>query len=425
MLKSRNNMASFSAKERLIANMLSAFPGFKQTVKKVYITLNAILYKKSYKEKVFVDGEGIKTIWNGEEESFFGYYDKCPENSRGDVLVHLTKYKTSKTPSADHSIKIAVIRNDGQQIVIGETYSYNWQQGARAMWLTDDLVIFNAFEQDKYVAKVYNIKDNRIVKIYNRPIQETNGKDYFLSINYRRIMSVRPDYGYRNLQPLSVPELKCLDDAGIVKVDFATGKEVVLHSMDEILNVSTKEIFSKCIHVVNHLMVSPKGTGLVFVHRYYEGKRRHDRLMYSDSKNLTCLLDDDMVSHYCWLNDDCLFGYVRVNRTDGFYTINVKTGKIVPCEALNSLRNGDGHPSYYDGKIVVDTYPDKSRMQHLMILDIETQKVIQIAEVFQSVRYMNETRCDMHPRFGYNGKSVYFDSVYSGKRTLNKVFLSD
>lgn len=418
-------MAGFSKKERLIANLLSAFPGLKQAIKKTYITLNAILYKKNYIEKVFVAGESIKTLWQGEEESFFGYYDKCPENSKGDVLIHLSDYKTTNIPSSSHPIKIAVVLKDGHSKIIGQSLSYNWQQGARAMWLTDDLIIYNAFESGKYVSKVYSLNSGQVVKTFNRPVQEARGTEYFLSINYQRIMAVRPDYGYRNLPPLSDDELKRFEDADIIKVDYATGKETVLHSMEEIVQVNPKEIFSKCIHVVNHLMLSPEGTGLVFVHRYYEGKRRHDRLMYSDGHNLRCILDEEMVSHYCWLNEDSLFGYVRVKGNDGFYTIHVKTGEVVPCDSLNTLHYGDGHPTHYQGRIVVDTYPDKSRMQHLMLLDISSQKVKEIVEVFQSVKYMNQTRCDMHPRFGRDGDSIYFDSVYSGKRTLNKVFLNN
>ena len=292
-------MAGFSAKERFIAKMLSAFPGVKQAVKKAYITVNALLYKKNYIEKVFVEGSCIDTIYKGSEESFFGYYDKCPENSKGDVIVHLTDYNTLNNPSASHSIKIAIVHSDGRQEVIGETFSYNWQQGARAMWLTDDLVLYNAFEEGKYVARVYSMREKKVIKTFNCPVQEARGIDYFLSINYRRIMAVRPDYGYRNMSPLNEAELKGFDNAGILKVDYASGATSILHSMEEIVAVQHKDIFNSCVHVVNHLMLSPLGTGFVFVHRYYEGKRRHDRLMYSDGKSLKCVLADDMVSHYC------------------------------------------------------------------------------------------------------------------------------
>ena len=413
-------MAQFSTKERLIASMLNTFPGVKQFIKKVYIDVNALIYRKKYKEKVLFGNGKIVTIWDGFEESFFGYYDKSPENSKGNVIVHLTEYNTKNIPSASKEIKIAVIRNDGSKQIIGKTSSYNWQQGARAMWLNDDLVAFNVFEQNRYIAVVYSMSAEKVVKILPEPIQDARGTEYYLSINYRRIMEVRPDYGYRNMHVLSKEEMNSFNGAGILKIDYATGKTQEYISMDDIVKISPKPIFDKCFHVVNHLMISPKNTGLIFVHRFYEGKRRHDRLMYFDGKKLCCVLDDDMVSHYCWIDEDNIFGYVRVNGVNGFYTINVKTGKTIPCDVLNSLALGDGHPTFNNGRIIVDTYPDKSRMQHLMMLDIKQQKVIKLLKVYQSVKYMNQTRCDMHPRFSLDGKSVYFDSVYHGKRELCK-----
>lgn len=413
-------MAGFSTTERFIADALSAFPGVKQTIKKVYIRANALVYKKNYIQRVLWSSGEIETPWHGTEESFFGYYDKIPVNSKGDVLMHLTDYNTKNVPSPSHPIKIAIVFNNGKQEVIGETCSYNWQQGARAMWLNNDLVMYNAYENGRYKAVVYSVAEKKVIKSFERPVQEANGQVYYLSINYRRIMAVRPDYGYRNMAPLTKEELNDIYEAGIIKVDYASGEETELIPMEDIFRVSPKAVFTSCVHVVNHLMLSPKATGLIFVHRFYEGKRRHDRLMYYDFKELRCVLDDDMVSHYCWLDEERIFGYVRVNGTDGFYTINVKTGETKPCDALNSLHNGDGHPTYYDGKVIVDTYPDKSRIQHLMMLDLKTQEIKQIVEVYQSVKYMNETRCDMHPRFAKDGKCVYFDSVYNGKRELCK-----
>lgn len=413
-------MAQFSAKERIIANMLSAFPGIKRVVKDVYVRLNAVIYKKNYIEKVLYGEGSIVPLWEGNEESFYGYYDKSPENDKGEIIAHLTSYNTMNVPSASKPIKIVLIHANGENEVVDETCSYNWQQGARTMWLDDDLVMYNAFDGERYIAKVYSQSKKKVIRQFPYPVQDAYGKEYFLSINYRRIMFVRPDYGYRNLQQLTKIDMMGYDDAGIMKVDYATGQATTLYSMEDIVAVEPKDIFKDCFHVVNHLMISPGGTGLVFVHRFYEGKVRHDRLMYSDGKNLTCVLDDDNVSHYCWLDEDHIFGYVRVKGVDGFYTINVKTKQTLACDALNKLETGDGHPSFSNGKIVVDTYPDKSRLQHLMLLDLETQHVDQLLEVYQSVKYMNECRCDMHPRLVNAGKRVYFDTVYKGKRELCK-----
>ena len=101
----------------------------------------------------------------------------------------------------------------------------------------------------------------------------------------------------------------------------------------------------------------------------------------------------------------------------------MNSGKVTVCEELSNLGNGDGHPTCCGKKIVVDTYPDRSRMQHLILFDMETRNVVELLEVFHGLKYMYETRCDMHPRFASDGSGVYFDSVYGGTRALCKVQL--
>ena len=416
-------MAEFTARERLIAGMLSAMPGVKQAVKKVYVSVNALTHRKGYTQKVFMCDAPVSPVYGGEEESFFGYYDKCPANGRGDVLMYLTSHPTRRNPSASLPITVAVSMADGTLKKLDATYAYNWQQGARAQWLTDDLIIYNVFEDNAYKAKVYSLEADSVVRTYDWPVQDAFANEYFLAIDYERIMAVRPDYGYRNRPRLTDEELMSTRDVGIRQVNIATGEVRMLIAMDDIVACDHKEVFDRCVHVVNHLMISPEGRGLIFVHRFYEGKRRHDRLMYWNGADLKVLMDEDMVSHYCWVSEDELFGYMRCGGVNGFFFVNVKTGETRPCAALNVLSHGDGHPTCCGSRIIVDTYPDKSRMQHLMLYDMPSGRVEPIAEVYQSVRYMNQTRCDLHPRFGRDGKSVFFDSVFSGKRQLCKLDL--
>lgn len=127
----------------------------------------------------------------------------------------------------------------------------------------------------------------------------------------------------------------------------------------------------------------------------------------------------------CWINSDKVFGYLRHYGKDGFYFIDTNTNEFTECTTLSNLRSGDGHPSYNKGRIVIDTYPDKSRMQHLYLYDIEENKVFDILELFQNVKYQGESRCDLHPRFSSDGTRIYFDTVYSGKRTLSYIDISN
>ena len=128
--------------------------------------------------------------------------------------------------------------------------------------------------------------ERKIVRWFDYPVQEARGTNYFLSINYRRIMYLRPDYGYRNLPLPTLDEMRDLAHDGIWMVEYDTGDSILLHSLQEIVQCEFKDIFSSCLHKVNHVMINKSGAGFIFIHRYYHGKRRFDRLFYSDFKSL-------------------------------------------------------------------------------------------------------------------------------------------
>lgn len=231
-------------------------------------------------------------------------------------------------------------------------------------------------------------------------------------------MKLRADYGYRNLPPLTNEEMQELSNDGIFMVDFLTKKTIMVHSLKDIVGLDAKPIFADCLHVVNHVMISPKGDGFIFIHRYYLGKRRLDRLIYSDFKQMKVLVDEGMVSHCCWIDDSKILGYFKYDGKDAFYYCNIEDGTIICNHAMSQMGYGDGHPSCYGSLIVFDTYPDRSRMQHLFLYDQKTDAVNHLLEVYQSTAYMNECRCDLHPRFSDDGKQIFFDTVYNGKRQL-------
>ena len=232
-------MGQYSAKERLIASMLSAFPGVKKKVKTIYSYLGYYLSKKNYKECVNTDAVigSIDQIGVEGGESFFGYYDKCPENSKKIIAFHRTQWPTLNNPSAGKGIEIIVRLEDGSERKVGESCSYTWQQGARTQWINDDLLLFNVFDDGCYKSCVYSVTQEKVVKSFNRPVQDSFGTDFFLAINHRRLMSVSPDYGYRNLPLYSNMELADLEHDGIWKVDYSTGNESLMISLKDVVVV--------------------------------------------------------------------------------------------------------------------------------------------------------------------------------------------
>lgn len=420
-------MAQFSNKEKLVASLLGRAPLLKKIIKRAYIALNAILCHKSYQIKTFFDTP-LHTIWEGnpEEETFFGYYDKSPENSGGWVIVHETRMRTTSRPSAAIPISIRLHNmKTGEWRDAGISCAYNWQQGCRAHWIDDDRLIYNVFENGRYASKVYSLSKGGIVAGYPFPIQDSHRNSYFLSINYRRVMRLRPDYGYRNLPPLQDDRMADLGNDGIWKTDFSDGKTILLVSLAEIAAFRPHDSFKGSLHKVNHVMISPDGRRFIFIHRWYgKSGRRHDRLLIYDGGTLRLLADEDMVSHMCWAGNDRLFGFLRHGGVNAFYFIDPDTGVFTPCDSLNRICTSDGHPTYCNGKIAIDSYPDKSRMQHLYLYNPEAGECRELLEAAQSIRYDGETRCDLHPRFSPDGSRIYFDSVFSGRRRLCYIDIS-
>ena len=409
-------MPSFSAIERYVARILSSMPAIKNKIKYLYQAICYLRY--GTKNPQYKSDYSILSVSedNTDCSSFGGYYDR--PTIHGDfVFTHRTTCDTSKKPRKDKDVEVSIYdMKHHKSIHVGNSSSYTWQQGCKTQWLDDDRLIFNVFEDGKYQSCVFSIKENRVVKRFDFPNQDSFKDRFFLSINYRRIMALRPDYGYRNLPLLTKEEMKDVENDGIRIVDFQSGEIRILHSLKDIASVEPKRLFDKCIHVANHLMINKEGSRFIFIHRFYDGKVRHDRLMVSDFKSMKVLVDNDMVSHCHWIDNERIIGYFRYQDKDGFYYCNVVTGEVKCCEVMTALQNGDGHPSCYGDWITFDSYPDKGRMQHLYIYNMVTEQMTHLLEVKHGLKFQGEGRCDLHPRFSADGKYISFDSVMSGKR---------
>ncbi|MBR7889329.1 hypothetical protein J9B83_10280 [Marinomonas sp. A79] len=414
-------MSSFNPVERSIARILAKAPFIKKIVKSAYAHFVFIRNKKPFAHESKFD----LAVISSESESFFGYYDKSPSNKNGLVLCHNTESSaTSGLPNVNSSVNIVLFeKNVFAKKMSIPACAYNWQQGTRLHWLNDELFIYNDFNStdNRYVAKVISTRNLEQEREFELPVQDSFGTDYFLSINYRRLMTLRPDYGYRNLPKMSNEEMNSLDNDGIWRVDYKTGDSTLLVSLAEMCEVQSSPIFSEAVHKANHVMISPNGKRFIFMHRYLIGKRRFDRLFLADAETgeLTLLSDFGMVSHCFWADDNTVLGYMRgPEEVDGYWLLDVNNIEFKAFEHEKLAKYGDGHPHVNGDWFITDTYPDKARMQHLILCNWKTGEVKEIGEFFHGFQFQGESRCDLHPRFSQDGKTVFFDSVFSGERRL-------
>ncbi|WP_417870486.1 glycosyl transferase [Vibrio furnissii] len=409
--------SGFNAFERNVAKFLSSNPKLKQVTKFIYQRLSYMLNRKKY---TYMTKYKINRVCDNESvESFYGYYDKSPENNKGLILVHETKFPTTNKPSAEENISICVY-DRGRKICSVDSNAYNWQQGSRAIWMSDTKFIYNIFDvnSNTYKSQVYCLDKNDVVDTFDLPLQDVFSDEYFLSINYERLMALRPDYGYRNKPMMTDEEIFNIEDIGIDYVNIKTGDIRRIVSINEIINVESTGFK----HKFNHIMISPCGKKFIFMHRMLSSSgQRFDHLyLYCfESSEIKLLSDRGMVSHCCWIDSNKILGYMRGDdNQDSYWFIDLENDKTSSFDADIIRHLGDGHPTYNGGRLVVDNYPDKSRMQSLVLYSFDCQRSEVIAELKHNFRYNLETRCDLHPRLSLTGERVFFDSVYEGKRHL-------
>lgn len=418
----------FNQIERTLAKRLEQFPAVKRTAKLIYQKINYLLFRKTYKYK-----SDYKLIEYGEvgKESFFGYYDKSPENTTKEYVIYQeTEYSTHNLPTPTKEIVVVLfdIRNK-EKIFTYKTSTYNWQQGTKLQWISDYSFIFNYCDiNNNYGAIIVDAKSATIIKQISTPIYDATAK-IVITLNFDRLNKYRPDYGYRNHEN-NTNDILPYNQDGVFSVDLESNQNKLIISIDRLLQNFPIDIpwTNNITHKVNHIMLSPKGDKFIFLHRYFIKGRKFDRLFLSDisGDNIELLSDHNMVSHCCWKGNDYILGFLRrFESGDGYYVIDLKKNQISLIE--NSLLNsyGDGHPSVVNGKMLFDTYPNKSRMKYIKMYDINTNKLESIGEFLESLKYYGETRCDLHPKWNMDGSKIFFDSVHNGIRKLYSISLEN
>ncbi len=393
--------------EQKIHYLLLRYPRIKKLVKRLYQLINVTL---SRKEPLINPVECI--IKDKKHDYFFGYYDKSPwDISDRYIICH----KVVKGAKANTSAEILLIdtKENYRIQIIGQTITWNYQQGSMIQWLGPDYskeIIYNDYQNGKYCAIIYNIvnKTQRIIpsNIYS---VSPNGK-FALSLDFVHLYHLRKSYGY---YPYHLDHnQKC-----IIHIDLDNGKINEIISFSNLLGINFKENMRNAHHKVNHIMINPSGNRFLFLHRWIKNQRKYSRL-YScqcDGSDLFSFMDFDMISHYYWKNDHEIIVFLRHHGNSGYYMLKDQSQDIHPL--WRDLHN-DGHPSYSPDqlRIITDTYPDKKRYSTLYLNNEKDVKVIN--RFYHPFKYDEDHRCDLHPRWNRKGNKISFDGVFEGNRAL-------
>ena len=361
----------------------------------------------------------VRTITRGPKHHWFGYYDKWQFDSTDRFVLGMEVGFEHRSPTAEDVIRIGMVdlENGDEWIELGESSAWGWQQGCMLQWIGESEILWNDREADRYVCRILNVKtkERRTVP---HPIYSVSpdGKSA-VTADFRRINDVRPGYGYVGLPDPHTDDL-APDDSGIFHIDLETGKSDLIVSLEQIANLGEiPKPDPEAKHYFNHLLFNPDGSRFIFLHRWRYPKGNRLTRMFTanpDGSDIRVVDDNGLTSHFIWRDPNHILAYSE-QPSDGKRFYLFEDGGDQKIEVIGGeVLERDGHCTYLPGGewILNDTYPDKNRNQMPHLFHVESGKVVPLGLFHLPKEYTGEWRCDTHPRFSRDGKTVVIDSPH-------------
>jgi len=362
---------------------------------------------------------------------------------------------------------------------IGESDSFNWQQGAMMQWLhgkgNENKVIYNCSRNNQLVAVIHDIETGETKNIDWTIYGITPDGKKSISLNLERSYWCRAYHYQSVVKPIY--DVRVAEDDGIFEIDLENNTVKRIVDIQNVINIDYEPYFDEYKHWLEHIMINPTGTKFVFLHRFSPIDNiflYQTRIFIAniDGSNLQIIPDwkEYSWSHFGWQNDNdfCIYCYTRNKKLNTYIKLqkqvstnsiqNVKNSQFINQLLIKGLRlipkwvrkkikgqttfyqlytcdskgryklnanldqpifDIDGHPSFTkDGRyMITDSYPDKKKYQYLIIYDILTKKSVVVGKFYASFMG-NPASCDLHPKLCADNEHVVVDSAYNGKHRM-------
>jgi hypothetical protein len=400
-----------------------------------------------------------------EDHYFFGYYDKSPlDASSTRILAQRTSF-INRMPTLGESMEVGYFDfpDNGTFHSIGRTLAWNWQQGCMLQWCGPDFnkeVIYNDLRDGCFVSVVYDIAGSA-ERVLPLPIYTASGDGKWgLCVDYERHYWFRPGYNYQG--PPNPTKNKPVDpEDGIWLMCLKSGEFSRIISLEGVMNTGWMSIMDGGTHYLEHLMINPSSERFCFLHRWKNVDGEIYTRLFSanmDGSGLYLLNDSGRMSHFCWRDREWIFAYgglkTSINRLrsykkiakhvikpllplyhrlapeggfiarqitgDGYLLFKDRSdeSRRISLETLTE----DGHPTFRPGSrnmFVVDNYPDEKGDCPLYVFDLQSsQIVVQTTIATDPALRATGYRCDLHPKWSFDGRFVSIDRAIPGRRSM-------
>ena len=409
--------------------------------------------------------------------NWFGYYNYDPLNH------DQTKMLCNRTKNDACEIKKGMTIELGYYDIptgewhhIGESDSYNWQQGAMLQWLpgtgNENKVIYNCSRENHLISRIHDIKTGED--------RELDWSIYGLTPDGNKSIALNMERSYwcRAYHYVSVANekynVRVPEDDGIFEIDIVNNKRKRIIDIANVIAIDKEPYFDKAKHWLEHIMISPSGKRFCFLHRFTVGGLNdyETRLFIADIDGSNIQLVADwrhyFLSHFGWDGDDAfaIYSYespihakvlnslnllrsrkatvksfikglynklpksvrqkVSILRSRGiqeqttyYQFFKLQGDKFVLKKELKNMEfEVDGHPSFTkDGEyMITDTYPDNKRYRRLLIYNKEKGQAAYLGRFNAAIE--GKAACDLHPKLCRNNDYLMVDTAYNGKHHM-------
>lgn len=399
---------------------------------------------------------------------FFGYYDKVELDADNTKLLALKVSFLDHVPESTDVAEVGYFDiNSSEQVFhkIGETKSFNWQQGCMLQWLGADYkskILYNDLRDGSFVTVIYDI-NTQTEKVLPRAVYNVtpDGKNG-LCVDFERHYWCRRGYSYDGVikEEKNVP---VVPGDGIWLLNLETGEDKQILSLETLMNFKPLSNMTGGTHYVEHIMCAPDSKRMAFLHRWKIADGGIYARLYTaniDGTELHLLNDSGRVGHFNWKSAGEVIAYCglenKINKIRKYKALvkyflkpilplyhkmvkdNSKISKMITGDSYVifkdktherkrialDISDEDGHPSirpYNQNQFITDTYPDPkdSPQGELILFNIAEDKA-EIIDMLDSIaEYDNSPlRCDLHPRWSVDGDYVSVDTMDRGVRGI-------
>lgn len=376
-----------------------------------------------------------RTITRGPKHHWFGYYDKLEFDPSGRYCLGMEVDCEHRSPRPDDVIKIGMVdlKDDDKWIELGESRAWCWQQGCMLQWRpgSKSEILWNDRRGDRFVCHILDVFTRKKRTIPHAVYTVSPCGKWAVSPDFRRVQDMRPGYGYPGL-PDPNGDVLAPEDSGIFNINLEMGESELVVSLTDMLKIPMPGVdLPKAKSYFNHLLVSPDGSRFEFLHRWGFPKWRGATRMLTaapDGSDIRMVDPHGKTSHFIWRDPHHILAWAwHPSHGSAFYLFEDKTGGKVEVVGKDVM-TVNGHCTYLPGNewILNDTYPrGENREQSPYLYHVETGKRVWLGHFHLPPEYRGEWRCDTHPRYSPDGRTIVIDSPHTGQgRQLHLIDIS-